>query len=81
MQGFVFVFGKVCLYYNVPVCVLVWRLRSNVSLNPFPQNVHKYRLTSLWHFICLFNSRCKPNVLEQTLHTNLLGGGGGSQEN
>jgi len=54
----------------VPVCVLVWRFKSNVSLKPLPQNVHRYRLTSLWHFICLFNKRWRLNVLEHKLQQN-----------
>lgn len=54
----------------VPVCVLVCRFKSNVSLKPFPQNVHRYRLTSLWHFMCLFNKRCRLNVLEHRLQQN-----------
>lgn len=57
--------------YDVPVCVLVCRFKSNVSLKPLPQNVHRYRLTSLWHFICLFNKRCRLNVLEHRLQQNL----------
>lgn len=39
--------------------------RSNVSLKPFPQNVHRYRLTSEWHFICLLRRRWRANVLLQ----------------
>lgn len=61
------------LYGLTPVCVLVCLLRSNVSLNPLPQNVHKYRFTSEWHFICRFKSLCKLKFFEQTLQTNFVG--------
>lgn len=57
--------------HDLPVCVLVCRFKSNVSLKPLPQNVHRYRLTSLWHFICLFSRRCRLNVFEHRLQQNL----------
>ena len=49
------------------------RFRSKVSLNPLPQNVHRYRFVSLWHFICRFNNLCRLNDLEQSLHANFEG--------
>ena len=57
----------------LPVCVLVWRFRSKVSLKPFPQKVQRYLLVSLWHFMCRFSSRCRVNCLEHVLHWNLDG--------
>ena len=44
-----------------PVWVLVCRFRSNVSLKPLPQNVHKYLLISEWHLECRLSSLCKAN--------------------
>ena len=35
----------------LPVCVRVCLFKSKVSLNPLPQNVHKYRFVSEWHFM------------------------------
>jgi hypothetical protein len=58
-----------CKLY-IPVCVLVCRFKSNVSLKPFPQKVQRYRLTSLWHFMCLFNKRCRLKVFEHKLQQN-----------
>lgn len=52
---------KLCL----PVWVLVWRFKSKVSLNPLPQNVHRYLFTSLWHFMWRFNNRWRLKLLEQ----------------
>jgi len=46
---------SVNILHDLPVCVLVCLLRSNVSLNPFPQNVQRNLFTSLWHLRCLFN--------------------------
>lgn len=50
----------------------MWRLRSKVSLKPLPQKVHRYRLTSEWHFMWRFRSLCKLKVFEHTRHMNLL---------
>lgn len=62
---------KLHLYGRTPVCVLVCLFKSNVSLNPLPQNVHKYRLISEWHFMCRFKSRCSVKCFEQMRQTNL----------
>ena len=59
--------------FFLPVCVLVCLFKSNVSLKPFPQKVHRYRLTSLWHFMCRLRSLCKEKLLSQARHWNLLG--------
>jgi hypothetical protein len=55
-----------------PVCVLVCLFRSKVSLKPFPQKVHKYLLTSEWHFMCLLRRRCKAKVLLQMRQQKLV---------
>lgn len=55
---------------HLPVWVLVCRLRSNVSLNPLPQNVHRYRLTSLWHFMWRLSNRWRLKLFEQRWQAN-----------
>ena len=57
----------------LPVWVRVWRLRSKVSLKPFPQNVHKYLFVSEWHFMWRFNNLWRLNTLEQRRHWNFVG--------
>ena len=57
----------------LPVCVRVWRFKSKVSLNPLPQKVQRYLLTSLWHFMCLLRSLCNVKLLSQDRQRNLLG--------
>ena len=47
------------------MCVRVWRLRSKVSLNPFPQKVHRYRFSSEWHLACRLRRRWRENFLPQ----------------
>lgn len=65
---------NIWIYYShaVPVWVRVWRLRSNVSLKPLPQNVHKYLLMSEWHLMWRLRRRCRGNTLLQILQTNRL---------
>lgn len=41
----------------LPVCVRTCRLRSKVSLKPFPQKLQRCLFVSLWHLICRFNIR------------------------
>jgi len=66
---------KKTLYSSrIPVCVRVCRLRSKASLNPFPQIVHKYLLTSLWHLTWRLNSRQMANFFPQTRHMTLSSG-------
>lgn len=57
----------------IPVWVRTCRLRSKVSLNPFPQKLHRCLLVSLWHFRCLFSMRWYWNVFWHTWHTKLDG--------
>ena len=58
---------------KLPVCVRVCLFKSKVSLNPFPQNVQRYRFTSLWHFMCRFRSRWSVKAFWQILHLNFEG--------
>lgn len=55
------------------MCVRVCRFRSNVSLKPLPQNVHRYRFMSEWHFMWRFRRRCSVNAFEQIWQANLFG--------
>lgn len=57
--------------FNLPVCVRVCLFKSNVSLNPLPQNVQRYRLMSEWHFMCLFSKRWRAKVLLQMRQQNV----------
>ena len=57
----------------LPVCVRVCLFKSKVSLNPLPQNVHKYRFVSEWHFMWRFNNLWRLNTLEQRRHWNFVG--------
>lgn len=41
----------------LPVCVRTCRLRSKVSLKPFPQKLQRCLFVSLWHLTCRFNIR------------------------
>lgn len=53
-----------------PVWVRTCLLRSNVSLNPFPQKVHGCLLVSLWHLRWRFSMRCNWKVFWHTWHSN-----------
>lgn len=51
---------------QIPVCVRTCLLRSNVSLKPLPQKLHRCLLVSLWHLTCLFSIRWWWKVFWQT---------------
>lgn len=46
-----------------PVCVRTCRLRSKVSLKPFPQKLHRCLFTWLWHLRCRLSMRCRRKAL------------------
>lgn len=59
---------ELTLCSRLPVCVRVCLFKSNVSLKPLPQKVHRYRLTSEWHLRWRFSRRAKVNLLPQIWH-------------
>lgn len=54
-----------------PVCVLVCRLRSKVSLKPLPHIVQRYLLISLWHFRWRFSNLWRGKDFVQILQVKL----------